>query len=99
MSQQMKTNARGGDMDSVWCGVVVDQGYWEAAVHGKCRLGRKCGGRRAELLQGCGGAPLHRTAGYGSGRSVTVELDSHPESVSEQLGLEPAHFGLIRQFM
>lgn len=95
----MKTHARGGDMDSVRCGVAVDQGYQEAAVHGKCRLGRKCGRQRTELLQGCGGAHPGRTAGCGSGWSVTVELDSHPESVSEQLGLEPAHFGLIRQFM
>lgn len=68
-------------------------------MHRKCRLGRKCGGRRAELLQRCGGAHPGRTAGYGSGQSVTAGLDSHPKSVSEQLGLEPAHFGLIRQFM
>lgn len=68
-------------------------------MHGKCRLGRKGGGRRAELLQRSGGAHPGRTAGYGSAQSVTVELDRHPKSMSEQLGLEPAHFGLIRQFM
>lgn len=35
-----------------------------------------------------------------AGQSVTaVPWASHPKSVFEQLGLEPAHFGLIRQFM
>lgn len=40
-----------------------------------------------------------KLAGYGSGQGVTAGTDSHPERVSEQLGQEPVHFGLIGRFM
>lgn len=65
------------------------------SVDGKRGLGQK----ECSTFRGMEALAWAELAGYGSGRSVTAGLDSHPESVSEQLGLEPAHLGLIRQFM
>lgn len=38
-------------------------------------------------------------AGCGRGRGVAAGTDSHPESVSEQGGQKPAHFGLVGRFI
>lgn len=66
MSQQVETMP-GSDRDGA--------GYWEAAVHRKCRLGRKCGGaesRAASAVWRC--PPGQNCRGYGGGQSVTAGL-------------------------
>ena len=77
---------------------------WAEAWEGVCGRETQAGAERAaggerSSFRGVDALAWAELVGYGSGRSVTTGLDSHPESVSEQLGLEPAHLGLIRRFM
>lgn len=91
------------DSDCEWDGVTVGHSPREGICALATWTGEEGWGclrvRREESVsypRGLETLTREELAGCGSGQGVPAGMDSHPESVSEQLGQKPAHLGSIR---